>query len=472
MTDNTETYQNKQGGQLPTAQELQVVLDNAPSIIFFKDLEGRYTLVNHLFESYNHLNRKDIIGKTDRELYSEKVALRSEEIERQVIELGEAINIEEILQFGDNEKVTLTSRFPLKNSEGEIYGLGSIATDISNLKHAQASLEESNFILARHLGELEVSNREVKLLLEVVNTLYDSDSLEEAYKFIQKFWQKHFKAVSGSIYLMQSPSNLNKCVSVWGQNFHPSGIDKNTCRAFQETLPLHVQTKNHKPEICCSLPENVIPYALLCLPLKVYNEFFGLLHLSFEKKVSKALSERDFELIQAISQQMASALSHLLLLERVLRDPLTDLFNNRFMIESLERELQQSKRNKKPIGILMIDIDHFKIINEKYGYDTGDKALCEFANLLRDSFRKSDLVCRYGGEEFVVVMPNCSLEKAKERTEQLYLVTKNLTFTHKNKQIEFLPISIGVVASSNKNSSSRELLHLALTALHKVKDSK
>ena len=474
MSNNTE--KNNTIAQTPegiiglyVTPEVQAVLDNVPSVIFFKDLAGRYTLVNHLFESLNHLSRKDVIGKTDKELYSEKVARKTEEIEKEVLELGKTINIEEVFQFANTKKVTLTSHFPLKNSEGGIYGLGVIATDVSELKHTQESLEESNFILARHLGELEVSNREVKLLLEVVNTLFDSHSLEEAYTFIQNFWQKYFKVISGAIYLRQSPGSVSKCVSVWGQNFHPPAIDKDFCRALQQTSPLHLQTKNHTPEICCNLPEKGESHTLLCLPLQVYNEFFGLLHLSFEKNASKVLNERDFEFIQALSQQMALALSHLLLLEKVLRDPLTDLFNNRFMIETLERELKQAKRTKKPISVLMIDINHFRTINEKYGYDAGDKALYEFAALLKDFFRKADLVCRYGGEEFVVIMPSCPLEKAKERSEQLQLATGTLTFTHENKQLNFLPISIGIVASSKQNTSARELLHAALTALREVK---
>ncbi len=476
MSNNTEknhaVVQTSEGiieGGLYVTPEVQAVFDNVPSVIFFKDLAGRYTLVNHLFESLNQLNRKDVIGKTDKELYPANVARKTEEIEKQVLELGQTINIEEILQFGDDEKVTLTSRFPLKNSEGKVYGLGAIATDVSELKYAQESLEESNFILARHLGELEVRNREAKLLLEIVNTLYDCHSLEEAYAFIKNFWQKNFKVISGAIYLRQSPSSISKCVSVWGQNFHPPAVDKDFCKALQQTSPLHVQTKNHAPETCCNLPEEGGFDTLLCLPLQVYNELFGLLHLSFEKNASKVLNERDFELIQAISQQMALALSHLLLLEKVFRDPLTDLFNNRFMIETLERELKQAKRTKKPISVLIIDIDHFRTINEKYGYDAGDQALCEFATLLKKSFRKADLVCRYGGEEFVVIMPSCPLEKAKERSEQLQLAAKHLTFTHQNKQLNFLPISIGIVASSKQTTSARELLHNALTALLKVK---
>ncbi len=462
---------NPSSEHLHVTEELQIVLDNAPSIIFFKDLEGRYILVNHLFESLNHLSRKEIIGKTDRELYSEQVARKTEEIEKQVLELGKAINIEEVLQFDDEEKVTLTSRFPLKDGKGKVYGLGSIATDVSEIRHAQESLEESNFILARHLGELEASNREVKLLLEVVNTLYDSHSLEEAYEFIQDFWKKHFKVISGAIYLMQSPSSVSKCVSSWGQNFHPPAIDKGSCRANKQISPLHVQTRNHEPENCCSLPEEEVPHTLLCLPLKIYNEFFGLLHLGFEKKVSKALNERDFKLIQAISQQMALAFSHLLLLEKVLRDPLTDLFNTRFMVESLERELRQIKRTKKPISALLIDIDHFKTINEKHGYDVGDKALCAFVSLLQDSFRKADLICRYGGDEFVIIMPNCPLEIARERAEQVHKVTQNLTFTNnKKKLLHFPAISIGVVVSNKRVANAQELLHLALTAVRQAKN--
>lgn len=448
---------------------MQTLFDNAPAVIFFKDLEGNYILVNKLFEKLHHLSRQDILGKTDKDLYSEKVARKINALEKQVIESKRAVNIEEILQFGDETKITLTSRFPLLDSKDKIYGFGGIATDVSKFKKVQESLEESNFIFARQVGELETSHREVKLLLEVVNALYDSHGLEEAHEFIQQFWQHHFKVASGALYLKQSPSSINKLISSWGQNIHPTAIDKDSCRACQQAMPLHVQTENHPSENCCSLPTKGDLHTLLCLPLKVYNESFGLLHLSFTEKVSKTLGERDFELIQAISQQMALSLSHSLLLEKVLHDPLTSLFNDRFMLESLERELNQAKRNQTITSIIIIDIDHLKDINNQYGYDVGDKVLCEFANLLKDCFRKADLVCRYGGDEFAIILPNCSLERALNRAEQFNLVTRNFKIAAKNQKIDFLPISVGVASSNEQTVSARELLHNSLAAMHEAK---
>lgn len=104
--------------------------------------------------------------------------------------------------------------------------------------------------------------------------------------------------------------------------------------------------------------------------------------------------------------------------EEAIRDPLTDLFNRRYFIESLKRELGRARREQYPVTLLMIDIDYFKDINDRYGHSTGDQVLVAFSEQLRSRMRREDVVCRWGGEEFLVMMPGLDAEDARERIDQ------------------------------------------------------
>jgi len=101
--------------------------------------------------------------------------------------------------------------------------------------------------------------------------------------------------------------------------------------------------------------------------------------------------------------------------EEAIRDPLTNLFNRRYFLESLTREIDRAEREQYPVTLMMLDVDHFKQLNDKHGHATGDRVLVEFSRRLRDGMRKADVVCRWGGEEFLVMMPGFSLEDAFSR---------------------------------------------------------
>lgn len=101
--------------------------------------------------------------------------------------------------------------------------------------------------------------------------------------------------------------------------------------------------------------------------------------------------------------------------QEAIRDPLTDLFNRRYFMESLARELSRADREEFEVTLMMVDIDHFKTLNDRHGHQTGDRVLTEFSQALLDGMRKEDVVCRWGGEEFLIMMPGLSLEDARHR---------------------------------------------------------
>ena len=154
--------------------------------------------------------------------------------------------------------------------------------------------------------------------------------------------------------------------------------------------------------------------------------------------------------------------------EETLRDPLTGLFNRRFLDESLERELARTRRDNLPLALLMIDIDHFKQLNDTYGHPAGDEIIRRVGGLIQSRARSGDLPCRYGGEEFLLVLPNMTLATAVERAEEWRAAFANDWSVIGNHAVA-VTVSIGVAVFPCHGGSARALVEAADQALYAAK---
>ncbi|NLF49875.1 MAG: diguanylate cyclase [Leptolinea sp.] len=156
--------------------------------------------------------------------------------------------------------------------------------------------------------------------------------------------------------------------------------------------------------------------------------------------------------------------------EESIRDPLTNLYNRRYLEDSLRREFAHAHREKFPVSIIMIDIDHFKRVNDTHGHTVGDRVLQELSNLLVASFRTEDIVCRYGGEEFIVVMPGASARIAFQRTEDFRKALEEKTMSISKKQIN-ITISAGVAVYPSDGETVDLVISEADKSLYQAKAS-
>jgi diguanylate cyclase (GGDEF)-like protein len=154
--------------------------------------------------------------------------------------------------------------------------------------------------------------------------------------------------------------------------------------------------------------------------------------------------------------------------EQAIRDALTNLFNRRYLEETLERELARAAREGYPLCIVMMDIDHFKDVNDTYGHEAGDTVLKKLANLVTTQSRQGDFVCRYGGEEFVLVMPNISIEIAKERATSLHRSISSLFVVFGRFNLN-VTVSMGASWYPKHGETKEELLRAADKALYAAK---
>jgi diguanylate cyclase (GGDEF)-like protein len=156
--------------------------------------------------------------------------------------------------------------------------------------------------------------------------------------------------------------------------------------------------------------------------------------------------------------------------ERSLRDPLTGLYNRRFLQETLPHELARLKRLQHPLGLIMADIDHFKVVNDSYGHDAGDIVLQELSRLLKDNIREGDIACRYGGEEFVIVMPEASLQICQQRAEDIRTQFDSLRIDYHQYKLH-VTISLGVAAFPQHGTNGEEVLNRADQAMYRAKQA-
>ena len=151
------------------------------------------------------------------------------------------------------------------------------------------------------------------------------------------------------------------------------------------------------------------------------------------------------------------------------RDVLTGLFNRRYLEETLDREISRAERKRLTLGIIMLDLDHFKRINDTYGHAAGDAVLREIGAFLKAHIRRSDIACRYGGEEFVLILPEASLEVTRLRAESLRQDAEDLKVLYNGRNLETVTLSLGVAAFPEHGSSYLPLLSAADTAMYSAK---
>jgi diguanylate cyclase (GGDEF)-like protein len=215
-------------------------------------------------------------------------------------------------------------------------------------------------------------------------------------------------------------------------------------------------------------PRSIPPY--ICIPMTAQGETLGVLHI--QAKPGQLVEQLEAQ-STPVAVRIALALANLRLRESLrmqsIRDPLTGLFNRRYMEETLERELHRAARHKNPLGVLMIDIDNFKSFNDSFGHDVGDALLQELGAFLRANVRSEDVPCRYGGEEFIVILPEASLEDTRKRAVQLRQGLGGMKLQRRGQFIGPITVSQGVAGFPDHGASAGQILQAADAALYRAK---
>jgi diguanylate cyclase (GGDEF)-like protein len=311
-------------------------------------------------------------------------------------------------------------------------------------------------------------NREITTIGELSDLLQSCRSTEEAQALVTERARTLFPDSSGALCITNHSRNLVDAVATWGTPaLAESFFSPDDCWALRRGR-IHVFDGQ---SVSCAHIAEARPARALCVPMMAHGETLGLLYV--EGGVAEPWSDSERRLARTLAEQAALALANLTLREKLrlqsVRDPLTGLHNRRYLEESLEREIQRAERRSTSVGVLMIDLDHFKRLNDTFGHDAGDTMLCALADLFRTRFRGEDIVCRYGGEEFTILLPETSLARAQERAEELRAAAAEARPPGQNPPIDPVTLSIGVACYPQHGDTGAALLHAADAALYRAK---
>jgi diguanylate cyclase (GGDEF)-like protein len=213
----------------------------------------------------------------------------------------------------------------------------------------------------------------------------------------------------------------------------------------------------------------------VCLPLVVQGETLGLFYLENSATVDVFNINSRNPLIVTMGEGIKVSLSNLklreLMRDQATRDSLTGLFNRRYLHDTLPRELHRALRHKTPMCLAMLDLDHFKHINDTFGHEAGDLLLREFGRILRENVRKSDIASRYGGEEFVLVLPDSSLEDSRKHLEKIRSCVKELQVRYGEQLLSTVTLSVGIAQAPDHGRTADELLRAADKSMYAAKQS-
>ncbi len=363
--------------------------------------------------------------------------------------------------------------FPVRDDKGKFIRTVGIAEDTTVRRETNAKLKAA-------LEELKEQSQDAAKLAELVDILQSCQNAEEAYEITGNVLQGILQPTSGALFITSPSRDIVEMATSWGDVLGSEKVFRpDDCWALRRGK-VHRLKDSGAPLRCAHVNKSPMN-GYVCLPLAAQGETLGILYVErlpepLVPAVESGLDQTEMLVRQAtaVGERISLALANLRLREvlrsQSIRDPLTGLFNRRFMEESLERELRRAMRGKQQVALLMLDIDHFKRFNDTFGHQAGDALLRALGNLLRESTRGQDVVCRYGGEEFAFVLAGASLDAARKRAELVCEETKQLNVRHGGQLLGTVTLSIGIAVFPDNGESIEHLLKAADEALYRAKE--
>jgi diguanylate cyclase (GGDEF)-like protein len=335
----------------------------------------------------------------------------------------------------------------------------------------EGRLRRMNDELVGQKGQLEKRADELGLLSEMGDFLQLCDSSDEVLAIVARFARQLFPDDVGALYLIDGSGTALTVATTWGQGFAQSAFDLDGCRALRRGHTHRVVPPEDQLRCAHLEPSSVV--ASVCVPMMTNGSSHGVLSVSFPcVRLNASAVWAKEQLATVLAQRISLTLTNLRIRDQLKResilDPLTGLFNRRYMTSVFDRELRLASRTGRPIGVIIFDVDGFKLVNDRYGHVAADKALCDLAVLLRSRLRVSDVPIRYGGDETVVLLPDTSLEGARAVADKLLQGVRDLKVHHRGLVIP-VSVSIGVAAYPLNGADPESVLRAADLALYRAK---
>jgi len=447
-------------------------MENAPIGMGIVSLSGRWQKVNNIL--------CNMLGYTQDEL----LELTFQDITYPG-DLDKSIEFANNFIHGKETYDRLEKRYVKKNGE-MIWAMLSvgIVRDMDNkpqyfIAHIEdTTLEKQNKIIMSELyqktqdmlTQLQFHTTVTAVINKMNEMLQTCVDLQEAYTVISIAAKKIFTSLSGGIAMIDESENELKTVAQWGkqQTLLPF-FSTEGCWSLREGQIYLI--KNPKQEIICNHFKNPPDNSYICLPLIVQSKILGILH--FQGSLADITSINEDNLFVTFSDVIKLSLANIKLRENLkrqsIRDALTGLFNRRYLDETLPRELSRTVRENKLMCVAMLDLDFFKQFNDEYGHEAGDKVLELVGKILDKNCRESDIACRFGGEEFLVILGDTTLDFAVQKLELICEQIKTAKISFHERQLPPITVSVGIAEVPTHGSTSVDIIEAADKAMYQAK---
>jgi diguanylate cyclase (GGDEF)-like protein/PAS domain S-box-containing protein len=448
---------------------MENIFDNSADAIGITDPQGNMIKWNKAGAEMYGYSFEDLRGTPAYDLYADK-----DELEMMLTRLRRDGFVQ---RYEINMKKRDGTIFPcslsvkiLRDENFQTIGSVTVSRDLTRAKQAIASLKTANEKLQTLVAEADERNHQMALLQEMNDFFQSCQNSEETYDAIAHYAPKFFPGYIGALYLLNNSENFFEMTASWGEvSSLELAFGPDECWALRRSRMVTVN--NPQISLNCQHVSHSLPAGYLCLPLMAQGKSMGILHLQNLDPVRAGQMEHLEQYVKPVGEAMSLALANLNLREslknQAIRDSLTGLFNRRYLNETLERELDRGNRLGQTTGVIMLDLDHFKEYNDIYGHNAGDELLVALGKLIRVQTRQEDIPCRYGGEEFLIIMPGAPLEVALERAQELNQGVKQLHLS--NRSLRPLTISAGVALYPDHGSSGKDVIRAADAALYRAK---
>lgn len=404
------------------AEIYRLGVESSPTGLLMVNMNGEMTMVNRQVEAMFGYGRSDLLGQRVEMLIPPRFRAQHPHLMR-----GFLVNPKARAMGHGRDLFGLRrdgSEFPIEiglNPSGDVV-LASIV-DISERKVHEEELRS-------RVEELQRYQTEMRLLSEMTSLLQHAAVPSEAYDIVRSFGEDlipRLREGAGlAVYAVGAQGGTLERQVLLGSAGAPDRIERGECWALRRSQPHFVPEHGRREASGPAFPRcaHAAPTGWhLCVPMAAHGQSIGLVSLTGETTFSTTI-HREFERVgRAVADQLALAISNLNLRESLrslaIRDPLTGLFNRRYMDEVMVREIQRARRLKSRVSVLMIDVDMLKQLNDTHGHQTADLALAYVGKVIQSNLRDSDMSCRYGGDEFVVMLPDCAKQDAVKHADRL-----------------------------------------------------
>jgi diguanylate cyclase (GGDEF)-like protein/PAS domain S-box-containing protein len=472
-----------------------------PEIVWTASPDGMTDYCNKRWYQVTGMSEEQTLGRGwTNAIHPEDVSVRMRDWEH-ARKTGESFQTEyRLLDAQKNYRWYLSRASAVRDSTGAVTKWFGTCTDIEEQKHNQEILEkeikertlelaDANTRLQEEMWDRDLARKELDqqneamvrdltershratLLAKMGELLQSCITKGEVFAAALGFAPRVFPVTRGALALLNSSRNLAEVIGFWAECKLPLTVfEPEDCWALRTGHPHLVLAGDSTAR--CRHAEGV-EHTYMCIPILAQGEVLGILHFQTTDEVPTE-GEADLSFKTTFAGQVGLSIANIRLRDALrtqsVKDPLTGLYNRRYLEETLEREIRRAGRAQQRLGLLILDLDHFKRFNDTYGHEAGDTVLREVGALLARSIRVEDTVCRFGGEEFVIILPTADLDAAVMRAERVGAKLRELTVLHQGQSLGILTASVGVAEFPRHGSAPKELLAAADAALYRAKE--